>query len=510
MKDLFRNYRDVITSILIAIGSSVWFWLIRVWLWRFDDSFFGYTYAKNLAIGNGFTFNGEKVIGTSASAPVLLYETIYKIIQWFGGAATIRDIAEVISFIALVGIAISAFLFIAKVLRNYLAGVIAAIFVVGNFFLLSMFGHESILAILFMFLTLILWHYRRYTSAALLFSMAFLCRAESIFLGITLLYFYLSQTTKLSLKAIVTQLVAPISVFILPIISWFIFSYIYFHQIFSNSLSFKIIQTGIIGKGWLYGLGSYIKLMFFRDLFSQLAFVSIVIVVLLSLVYLVRQLFVFTKDRRYKEFLLLSLVFATTVIPIGVYLILSITFYHWFLFLPVVSMIVLSGIILESFIRWFGTLKFLTKKPILIQSLRIVFIVVILLPQCLFVYDQSKRMGGGRTKLYEQVGMYLRDHTQKEDTIGYIEVGQIAYFSERKIIDVTGMVTEGVIDAHKRGDRMYAYSRYKPDYIILDSPGYTDWLIKPREDEYFKQNYSQVHVFMMDGIPTLFLYKHMQ
>jgi len=73
---------------------------------------------------------------------------------------------------------------------------------------------------------------------------------------------------------------------------------------------------------------------------------------------------------------------------------------------------------------------------------------------------------------YEELGLWFRDNTPPGTTIAISDVGAVGYFSERRILDMFGLIDPHI--AHLRGrmhykaDPAYVLSR-EPDYVVLVS-----------------------------------------
>jgi hypothetical protein len=82
---------------------------------------------------------------------------------------------------------------------------------------------------------------------------------------------------------------------------------------------------------------------------------------------------------------------------------------------------------------------------------------------------------------YEELGLWFREHSAPDATIAISDVGAVGYFSERRILDMFGLIDPHI--AHLRGrmhykaDPRYVLSR-QPDYVVLvslndDGDGYS-------------------------------------
>jgi hypothetical protein len=76
------------------------------------------------------------------------------------------------------------------------------------------------------------------------------------------------------------------------------------------------------------------------------------------------------------------------------------------------------------------------------------------------------------------VGKWLAANTPPGVTVAADNIGYIGYFSDRRILDVTGLIQNEVLEGIKRtGNRRYALETHLPEYIAMQdrgaSPKYT-------------------------------------
>jgi hypothetical protein len=104
---------------------------------------------------------------------------------------------------------------------------------------------------------------------------------------------------------------------------------------------------------------------------------------------------------------------------------------------------------------------------------------------------------------YEELGLWFRAHTAPDATIAISDVGAVGYFSERRILDMFGLIDPHI--AHLRGrmhykaDADYVLSR-QPDYVVVvslndDGAGYSfqripDWAVHNKPE--FHERYELV------------------
>ena len=79
----------------------------------------------------------------------------------------------------------------------------------------------------------------------------------------------------------------------------------------------------------------------------------------------------------------------------------------------------------------------------------------------------SAREEGVRFELYRAAGIWLREHTPRDASIGYYEIGYMGFYARRNFIDEMGLVQPDVAPHVARRDFQWVFRRYEPDYIVL-------------------------------------------
>jgi hypothetical protein len=73
---------------------------------------------------------------------------------------------------------------------------------------------------------------------------------------------------------------------------------------------------------------------------------------------------------------------------------------------------------------------------------------------------------GARDRVYRDVGRWLAENSNPDASVAMTEVGTIGYFSQRRIIDLMGLVTYELRDLPKQGDYHATIDALRPDYIV--------------------------------------------
>ena len=61
---------------------------------------------------------------------------------------------------------------------------------------------------------------------------------------------------------------------------------------------------------------------------------------------------------------------------------------------------------------------------------------------------------------------WFRENTKPDESIAYIEIGYLGYYTDNRIIDLAGLVLPDVTPHVAKGDFAWAFWHYKPDYYI--------------------------------------------
>ena len=112
-----------------------------------------------------------------------------------------------------------------------------------------------------------------------------------------------------------------------------------------------------------------------------------------------------------------------------------------------------------------------------------------------------------RYKVYRRAGLWLRAHLGPQERVAAIEVGEIAFFSERPMDDLLGLVTPRSLPYLRRRDLAGAFLAQPPEVFVYYSP--LRGLIDPiRDAPWFKSGYEAAAHFEESGFDaTLTLYR---
>lgn len=83
--------------------------------------------------------------------------------------------------------------------------------------------------------------------------------------------------------------------------------------------------------------------------------------------------------------------------------------------------------------------------------------------------------GYPRAEAYLSLSRWINQHTVPNESVAFIEIGYIGYFTGNRIIDLAGLITPDVTSHLANGDLNWGFWRYRPDYYIYSTD--FDWAL---------------------------------
>lgn len=100
--------------------------------------------------------------------------------------------------------------------------------------------------------------------------------------------------------------------------------------------------------------------------------------------------------------------------------------------------------------------------------------------------------GDPRAASYLALADWLNTNTNPSESVAYVEIGYLGYYTENRVIDLLGLVTPGITSYIAQGDIAQGFWMYDPDYFIY-LPDF-DWALAGIHNDFrFEQNYKLVH-----------------
>lgn len=400
---------------------------------QLDDGLIYLRYIKNFHDGWGLVYNpGERFNGLTS--PLFTYVVLAASFL-FGNLQSTTTIVSAL------------FLTCAAILggKIFSKGKWESLFtavVIGSFgYFYSTFGMETPLFLMLIGLSLYLY---KVDSIYFVLALAFLVitRGEGVFLAMVIGADYLVKNRKLpNLKIVAIALL----IFSLP----FVFNYFYYGDFLPATASAKIGQ----GKSgfWNNSFGFLNAAYLIDAVFSKSNLAALIF--LISAAYGV---FTCLKDRM----VIISSIFA--VMLLSFYVGLNLPNYQWyyapFFYLALIfscrGIWEVATIVLARGKIGYRAVAFLTLSSVTIFALtRVVS------------FEET-----GRNESYAKIGSWIKANTALNSSVAMVEIGTVGWYSDRKIIDILGLVNKYNADYVSKGDLYGWLSRYQPDYILRHDP----------------------------------------
>ncbi|MGE5343118.1 MAG: hypothetical protein ACM3SY_16715 [Candidatus Omnitrophota bacterium] len=450
-----------------------------------DDAFIYLRVAKNIANGTEPLLNpGDTHFPVTSPLWVFVLAFLFKLL----GFIDMVLLSKIISMILLSIAAFLAFL----LLRRYIGiwAILSPLPIFFNYITVTTLGGEIPLVYLALFGTL--WAYydrHNYWLTGLFTAMAYLARAELIFLLPVLALHYLMtwKREKRTFRVMLTDW-AKISIMFLSILSiWHIYYAIHFHSVFPNTLNTKIIQ----GKSGLWEL--YYRMS--RPLSLEMIGGKFYLVFFLCF------------GLAYFRAISLSILLYT-VFHYYAYKFLTIPYYHWYFydFFILIPMFTLFGIVafflfLEKYLRlslsqvkthpWFDSVTRIASF-VLILTLSGICILTTTKINYLSEFKKDPRLG-----CYTDLSTGIKSKVKKGDILLSTEIGIMGYQLEDAVIrDVNGIASPDVT-VENINNLDYFISAYCPRFIFFP-------MTQRRPERYFTVQNGKLALYRLE-YPSLSL-----
>ena len=466
------------------------------WGQSYDDVFLAFRYAKNIEAGYGFVFNrGEHFLGTPAPLFVLLLVMLHKLLPFI----TIPQVGSLISGGGLAWTCMAVYQ-IARVSGQRFVGIIAALLIASNPFTLLVLGGETPLYLAFVTTAILCYITERYCMAAFLLGLALMNRTEAL-VPIGLLFgLYVLQQRRIPTRMLL--------ICVLTITPWIVFAVWQFGSPLTNSFSAKVSQVQAGAVRYPFGLLHWLQNVILATQPGLWAALPLLFLGILALA--------FTSSAWH-------IIVAWTVLQTVAYSLLPIPFYHWYaaqigvLFAVLVALGTVEAprilrrtahaLALQSQIS--GAPHNTLGRPwLLVYSVTLV-VVTLTLPFTIYIHGRIARgyqqawPHGPANAIYQRAGEWFAANTPPDARIAYLEIGQIAFYSDRYIIDTLGLVTPEVSVQVARSNWLWPVLRYKPDYIIYN-PMFKDWTDSDAifNETWFTDGFQKVAEIALPPYPT--------
>lgn len=458
-----RSWLDLIWP-LMAIALVVYL-IAAFWGETYDDVFLAYQYAKNIEAGHGFVFNiGEHFLGT----PAPLFVGLLVATHTLDPSLTIPQLGTVLSCAGL-GMMAHGLYAVGRLQGTRFLGVAIALLATLNPFTLLVLGGETPL-----YLALVTWSLwaittnRQVLSGALL-GLALMSRTEALIPILLVAGYRLFSCRR-----------APTVFFLavlLTVSPWILFACWEFGSPLTNSFVAKVSQVTSGRKPFPFGLARWFQLIIFGE--NPLLLFSI-------LPACVGAFALFLSRSPYR------LVAMWGIAQTLAYCVTPIPFYHWYAAQIGVVAAIFIAFGMAVFPQLLSNAHALSGDTLSVRMLQIAgsaprvvtrLIIVVVVVAGAITASTSVRIvkrydarwpHAPANELYTKAGLWFAEHAPPDARIAYLEIGQIAFYSGRYIIDTLGLVTPGAAAEVAKRNWLWPIKRYKPDYIIYNEY-FTKW-----------------------------------
>jgi arabinofuranosyltransferase len=478
MQDRIVRHSSSLTFALLVLLSL--FPLIAAYRYpRFlnDDSYITLTYAKNLANGNGFVFNHPPaVLGTTTPLFTIVVAGLALVLP----RTEIPTIAVFLSGFCWLGVVWTLFAFRKHWgLENWHVCIVA--FVLIGLGWIGYLGMEAYPFAFLLVLSLSLFLSERYWLTGIVVGLLFLTRGEGVLvLGILMIAIPIQQwgTSTSFDRELVRRALKLLIGFGLPALLWGVYAHLTFGSLLPNTLAAKQAQ------------GQY---SFSRPFLQRLVdewmplwgkrFGVLHVVGFWWLFVLVGFIDVLLRKRRW-----LMLVGWITLYILG-YSLLNVSAYSWYQ-LPILFVLdVLFGLGIVKVVELL--LTHIEPRSLSLGTSALFVLLLVLVTAKPAFNAMLAYQGDARGDSYTALSRWFREHTTSSESIAFIEIGYLGYYTENRIIDLAGLVLPDVVPHVAEGDFAWGFWRYEPDYYVYLRD--FDWaLASIRTDPRFTRQYRPV------------------
>ncbi len=408
----------------------------------FDDAFITYRYARNIAEGQGFTYNpGQWVLGTTTPLYTLILALLGLIWPDF------PSLSHAISTISLAGCGIFVYL-LGRELNQRIVGFIASLILITNPLVLSTFGMETMFSMMLL-MTAVTWYItQRLNLTSLALALATVTRADAVLMVAVLGIDYILRKRRLPLRQAALYLAAT-----LP---WFVFSLLVFGSPLPNSVAAKVHAASVPGA---YSFLEGILLWGAVYQRSSGLYILILPLPLLGIAQLRRA------GRAWKLIVVWATLYAIA------YALLGAPTYAWY-YAPLLGAGAISAalglLFLFNFLHLLMTrMRLPAAMPGLLTGLLLVLLIYGQTSSAL--WSHQGRKSDPRVRIYQTASEWFLTNSDEDASIAALEIGALGYYSRRQMIDLYGLVTPELVPYLSRGvDNTIeeALRRYEPDFIV--------------------------------------------
>ncbi len=451
----FPQGRALLASFAAMVAALVFLaWQAAVFPQINDDAHITFRVARHLADGRGLVFNPAERRQVSSTP-------LYCLLLAGTRRAVGAEVPQAARFWEFVFLAACLFLLWWMVVRlgyghwAWLVPLLAATEPVAVF--LSR-GMESAMFMMFVLAALIALERRRAVWASALLAGAVLTRLDGLIActlagAISAHQMWLQRKTTLQ-EWWKTRLL-PAAVFAALVLPWFAFATVYFGNPFPVTIRHKMAQTQTLG------LTPFV-IGFLRDFVWD---PRLGVPYLRIIPFLIGTAALAVKEKR--RFFLVE----WSALYLGVYTVAKMPFYLWYqlpLYVPAVALIVAGVAEIERWVRERSKGDSFAKRTLPIALMLIILAqAAVPWPSLIWTAMQPDDSPHRDVKHYKAIGRFLAGYAQPDAVVASLEVGLIAYYSNCRILDLTGLTTQ-LSEAERRMNPLELVLSRQADFVVME------------------------------------------
>ncbi len=431
-----------IVGLAIVSISSVLF-SIRNRNYELDDALIYYRYVRNVLDGSGLVYNpGEYV--NALSSPLHSYLSI-AVCSLFGSIRYPMIVQSTVFMIASTVVLYALYNSHERNGRFVLLG--GALIATWSYFH-SLYGMETPLFLFLLAVCLLLYERRQIFWLGITSALLVLARGEGILLVLVMAAVHLARKRPLP----------PLREFAIPAVLLggnAIFHRLYYGSFVPHTLMAKVNQgrSGLWGEGLNFLMVDYQVEWYFGG--SRVIFATWAALAILGILRLGRI-----------ELNIIILGFLSSLTAF--YTVLNVPNYHWY-YAPLYTFgCMYVGVGAAGLFAQAGRIP-----SVLLASLGRTAVIVLAVGwvgwSSYAAYTQPVS-ATERQREYRLIGRWLKENTSPYDSVAMVEIGIIGFYSERRIVDILGLISPK--NAESLGRRRYAewLRNYQPDFILVHEP----------------------------------------
>ncbi|MEO8276843.1 MAG: hypothetical protein ABI639_11540 [Thermoanaerobaculia bacterium] len=118
-----------------------------------------------------------------------------------------------------------------------------------------------------------------------------------------------------------------------------------------------------------------------------------------------------------------------------------------------------------------------------------------------FLHSTWGRPADPRIRVYRDIGAWLRSHTLPQSRVAAVEIGALAYFSDRPVLDLAGLIDPELRTARHEGRLRAAVDAERFDYLVWNSAFDGNFLAQLATSRALELDYRRVATFSRPEYP---------